>query len=125
VAHLVQAHNQCHVESITINMCEPSTVKTQHSFILAERLWKYYFNRGTIDNSAITASCHMSQTFMIKMCPQALINVQYSTVFGRYLQNADSVVWISAWHESVGQWLFTVSKYLSHSHYRHLISNVI
>ena len=81
VAHLVQAHNQCHVESITINMCEPSTVKTQYSFILAERLWKYYFNRGTIHNSAIPASCHMSQTFMIKMCPQALINAQYSTVW--------------------------------------------
>jgi len=44
----------------------------------------------------------MLQTFMIKMCPQVLNTAQYSTVFGRYLQNADSVLWISIWHEECG-----------------------
>lgn len=60
MAHLVQAHIQCHVQSITINMCEPSIVKTQHSFILAQRLWKYYINMGTTDTvpSLLPAICH-------------------------------------------------------------------
>ena len=60
MAHLVQARKQCHVESITINMCEPSTVKTRQSFILAEWIWKYYFNMGTIDivPSLLAAICH-------------------------------------------------------------------